>query len=245
MAKGFDWDAIRAYYDVGHTRTECQERFGFSNGAWSRAVERGEIVPRQRSAGTRAGEKRERVAELRAAGKSYVEIARELGLKKSTVAYHARRAGLPADERFARRYDWAVVQQAVNEGLSVRECMQRFGFSSDAWSKAVKRGAVVPRDWMIPLSDLLVVGRGTNRRHLKRRLINAGLKEERCEKCGLVDWNEKPIALQLHHVNGDGDDNRLTNLQLLCPNCHAQTPNWGGRNRGRRRLRLVDVTDAA
>jgi hypothetical protein len=38
----------------------------------------------------------------------------------------------------------------------------------------------------------------------------------------------------LHHVNGDGLDNRLENLQILCPNCHAQTDTWGGRNKGRR-----------
>ena len=49
------------------------------------------------------------------------------------------------------------------------------------------------------------------------------------------EWRGKPLSMELHHVNGDGRDNRLENLRLLCGNCHAQTDNWGGRGRKRRR----------
>ena len=58
---------------------------------------------------------------------------------------------------------------------------------------------------------------------LKVRLIREGYKEEKCEECGLVDWNNKPITLELDHKNGDTSDNRLKNLRILCPNCHSQT----------------------
>jgi hypothetical protein len=162
-------------------------------------------------------------------------IASELGLTKSTVAYHARRAGLPADSRFSRRYDWSIVQDAIDEGLSMRVCMERFGFSRDAWGKAVKRGDIVPREWITPIEELLVAGPVRNRGHIKRRLLAAGLKEECCERCGITEWQGRPLAMQLHHKNGDGLDNRLENLELLCANCHSQTETYGGRNGHRRR----------
>jgi 5-methylcytosine-specific restriction endonuclease McrA len=235
----FDWGAVRKYYEAGHTRDQCQTRFGFSNGAWNRAVERGDIEPRPKSSGMRASEKRRRVGELRGKGMSYVAIARELGLAKATVAYHARRLGIPASEKFARRYDWARVQGAIDEGLSMRRCRERFGFSRDAWGKAVKRGDIVPGDRVMPISELLVVGRRTNRGHLKKRLLNAGLKENRCERCGISEWRGRRLSMQLHHVNGEGLDNRLENLEFLCGNCHSQTDTYGGRN-GHRRKRGVE-----
>ena len=47
-----------------------------------------------------------------------------------------------------------------------------------------------------------------------------------CAVCGLSTWNDQPITLELHHINNNHMDNRLENLQLLCPNCHSQTDNW-------------------
>ena len=58
--------------------------------------------------------------------------------------------------------------------------------------------------------------------NLKKRLVKDGIKEDRCERCGLTNWLDKPIALALHHINENHFDNHLENLQILCPNCHIQ-----------------------
>jgi 5-methylcytosine-specific restriction endonuclease McrA len=58
--------------------------------------------------------------------------------------------------------------------------------------------------------------------HLKNRLINDGVKEYKCERCKLTEWMGEPIPLDLHHSDGDHSNNNLTNLQVLCVNCHRQ-----------------------
>lgn len=157
-------------------------------------------------------------------------IANELGLSKGTVAYHCRNLGMRADARFARRYDWIEIQRAIDvEGLSMTECRKRYCFCAETWRDAVSRGDIVPLPRAVPLEELLVAGRRRSRGHIKGRLIREGLKSDRCERCGLNEWLGRPLSLELHHINGDGEDNRLQNLQLLCGNCHSQTDNWGGR----------------
>jgi DNA-binding CsgD family transcriptional regulator len=175
---------------------------------------------------------REAVSRLLSEGLTQAEIASALGRTKSTIAYHCRNLDVITDERFARRYDWAAIRRAYDGGMSYGECAARFGFNGASWSKAVRRGDIEPRARAMPLARLLVDGRiQTNRSHLKARLLAEGLKADCCERCGLTEWRGEPLAMQLHHRNGRGKDNRLENLELLCPNCHAQTENWGGRNR--------------
>lgn len=67
---------------------------------------------------------------------------------------------------------------------------------------------------------------------LSKRLVIEGFKEYRCEKCGISEWCGDPISLELDHIDGNGKNHLLSNLRLLCPNCHSQTPTF--RNKRRR-----------
>ena len=65
---------------------------------------------------------------------------------------------------------------------------------------------------------------------IRTKLLQEGYKEHKCERCGLTEWLDKPIPLELHHVDGNRDNNVLENFQLLCPNCHAFTDSYRGKN---------------
>ena len=92
----------------------------------------------------------------------------------------------------------------------------------------------------LSLEKILIKDSEYNRTKLKTRLVKEGLKEYKCECCGISEWNGKPLTLQLHHINGIHNDNRLSNLQLLCPNCHSQTENFGTRGRGTSIIRKAE-----
>lgn len=77
---------------------------------------------------------------------------------------------------------------------------------------------------------LLTVDSNASSSALKNRLLAEGFLENVCSECGqLPEWNNKPLVLQLDHINGQSSDNRIENLRILCPHCHTQTETWGSR----------------
>ena len=149
----------------------------------------------------------------------------ELAFAKSrSLAEVARRIGLNPTLGMTYRHLRELVR---NYGIDISH------IKGQGWSK----GEVITSRRATPLEEILVAGRPYTSSRLRWRLVEEGLKEASCEGCQQREWQGHPIPLELDHINGDRHDNRLENLRLVCPNCHALTDNYRGRNIGRRNTR--------
>lgn len=142
-------------------------------------------------------------------------------------------------------------ETAVKSSVSIREVLTKLGikaiggnyrvfrkyiklysidishFSGRAWNKGKQ---FEPK---LPIENYLNNSKSIGSYRLKKKLIKLDFFESKCSKCLNETWLEKPIPLELEHINGNPLDNRLENLCLLCPNCHAQTPTYRGKNKRR------------
>jgi hypothetical protein len=105
-------------------------------------------------------------------------------------------------------------------------------FKGQAWSKGKRFG---PKR---PIEDYFN-GAFITSHHLRQRLIRDGIFPHQCSNCSLTVWLDEPIPLELDHIDGDITNNSLPNLRLLCPNCHAKTSTYRGKNKSSNRLRSV------
>ena len=165
-------------------------------------------------------EKSEIVRQMLRERNPYAEIAKATGMRKGTISYHASCLGLTKP---IFKYDWKAIQEYHDLGNSRIECMKKFGFSEDAWTKAARRGNLKPADFRIPLETILIKDAPKSPGYLKYRVLADKLIPVVCYACGMTDtWNGKPINLWLDHINGDGNDWRVENLRMVCPNCDSQ-----------------------
>ena len=147
------------------------------------------------------------------------------------------------------RWTTEELEEAVRSSTSIRQVISKLGlvpaggnyqhvkekikdlgldcshFKGQGWNKGVSTGA------RRPVEDYLKKGKRVQSYRLKLRLISSGIKLAQCEICGIKEWNNQPAPLELDHINGDHMDNRIENLRILCPNCHAQTDTYRGKNK--------------
>jgi len=157
-----------------------------------------------------------------------------------------------------RRYTDKQMQDAVSSSISVAQVLKQIGLSpTGANYKSIKlrckelnistahfkgqgwlKGGKCTWNKKRSLDEILVKNSDyTSSNHLRNRLIKEKVFEEKCSRCGLTEWLEEKIPLQLDHKNGDNRDHRLSNLRLLCANCHALTDTYAGKNMNRKQGR--------
>ena len=74
----------------------------------------------------------------------------------------------------------------------------------------------------------------------KHRQVKRYIQEttgNKCNKCGISEWNGQELVLEIEHIDGNSDNNSLDNMELLCPNCHSQTSTYKNRNKGNGRFK--------
>ncbi len=136
-------------------------------------------------------------------------------------------------------------KDAIDASLSMGEAASRLGIHFNTFKrKAVKYGLYAPNQGgkglvkpkregrgNIPLQDILD---GKHPQYqtfkLKKKLFVSGLKKNCCELCGISSWNEKEIQCELDHIDGNSCNHVLSNLRILCPNCHSQTDTFRAKN---------------
>ena len=146
---------------------------------------------------------------------------------------------IPTDEQFVK---------IVQESNSYSDCLRKLGLktrggsSSDILKRRIKelninidhfcRDGKKSYNAKYDLDEILIENSSyANIQSLKRRLINENRLPYVCQICGNQGkWLDKPLTLQLDHINGINNDHRIENLRFLCPNCHSQTETFSGKN---------------
>lgn len=116
---------------------------------------------------------------------------------------------------------------------TLKKCLKKKGidFSHIPLGISSNKGRSLPKG-KVPLHDVMIEDSTYSRYHLKKRIIESGIIEYKCAKCGIrSEWQGEHIVLILDHINGIPNDHRRKNLRFLCPNCNSQTNTFAGRNR--------------
>lgn len=102
----------------------------------------------------------------------------------------------------------------------IRKVISRFGIDTSHFTgKSHSKGKKFPSKH--PIEEYLSNKRIITSHALKLRLVKEGIFEDICDHCKLDEWMGVKLPLELHHKDNNHNNNNLSNLQILCPNCHA------------------------
>jgi hypothetical protein len=131
------------------------------------------------------------------------------------------------------------IKVLVEESNSSTDILRKLNISTDGFYIKLMRKTIRGHGLMPPykrkfkkelIDNHLTENSTLGRESLKKRLIENKMLENKCQICGLgPEWQGIILSLQIDHINGVNNDNRIENLRMLCPNCHSQTDTYAGK----------------
>jgi 5-methylcytosine-specific restriction endonuclease McrA len=147
----------------------------------------------------------EKIIDLKRKEKTVQEICNILNISKGTVGYH--------------------LNKAYKQGINLpKQNGKHFLKHSEEIKKLIKEKKQDTCDKKI-LNEKF---ENLSFERIRKRVILE--QNGKCIKCGIYNWLDKPIILELDHIDGNNKNNKRENLEAICPNCHSQTSTWRGRN---------------
>ena len=148
------------------------------------------------------------------------------------------------------KYTEQELKDAVKSSTSIRQALMKLGVAAYGGNYAIIKKAII----YFNIDSSHFIGQGWNKDNyapkrklkeylnnkysisshkLRLRLLKEGVFSHQCQGCNRKTWQSKPIPLELDHIDGNNKNNNLKNLRLLCPNCHALTPTYRGKNKSK------------
>jgi len=196
---------------------------------------------------------RDELERMVAAGMSISDISKEVNKCKTSICYWLKKYDLKTSYKTSGRHkSWTDEDMigAISTSVSIAEVLRKIGLSSSYGNYQTVHNfismngidtshmlgqshgrSVHPKKY--ELEDILVENSTYNRCHLKRRLLEEDILDNKCSECGMEPlWMGKELVMILDHKNGVKNDNRKHNLRMLCPNCNSQQPTFSRGSKG-------------
>lgn len=134
------------------------------------------------------------------------------------------------------------IREWISDNKSKAFIARQFGCKQDTLNKYLSemgieyagnrsgKGTVKPSAFRMSLEEYLATSKDIQTNKIRKKILEEGIKPHKCEHCQSTEWLGQPIPLEVHHKDGNKHNNILDNLELLCPNCHALTDTYRGKN---------------